>query len=133
MTSDAARSGRENPPDPDQGNRGEGNSGGGGPDQGNPDERDADGGRAEPPDPGSDPAKSDLASRSYRFLAAGSILLGLLIALADLASAWVIVALPLTVAVMVAYDDTIKKMLGAGEARIRCTDDERPLSGAPPD
>ncbi|SBW22246.1 hypothetical protein [Protofrankia symbiont of Coriaria ruscifolia] len=139
MTSDVSRSDRKNPSDPgeagpDQDNRdrsdpGRGDSGGG-----DPGRSDLDRENAGPPnpDPQSDSANCDLVGRWYGFLGAGSILLGLLIALADLASAWVIVALPLAVIVMAAYGEIIKKMLGSDEARIRCAEDERPVSEAPP-
>ncbi|WP_239330489.1 hypothetical protein [Frankia sp. CiP3] len=47
------------------------------------------------------------------FLGAGSVIIGIVIALTDLASAWVIVALPLAAAGMAAYDNMIKIMLQA--------------------
>ncbi len=51
--------------------------------------------------------------RSRGFLGAGSVIIGIIIALTDLASAWVIVALPLVAAGMAAYDNMIKIMLQA--------------------
>lgn len=44
-------------------------------------------------------------------LAEGSVVLALLIALADLASAWVLLALPLTVATVVVYHDLLEGLL----------------------
>ena len=44
-------------------------------------------------------------------LAEGSLVLGLLLAFAEVASAWVIVVLPLTVAVMVKFHDLLQGAL----------------------
>ncbi|WP_157180431.1 hypothetical protein [Protofrankia coriariae] len=89
-------------------------------------------------EPASSSVTSDPVGRPHRFLStsrtlAGSSLLGVLIALADLASAWVIVVLPLTAAVMAAYNDAIKKMLAADDTRSRPAENEPPASGTPPD
>lgn len=54
-----------------------------------------------------------LAPRGWQraLLAEGSVVLALLIALADLASAWVLVVLPLTVATVVVYHDLLEGAL----------------------
>ncbi|AEH09068.1 MULTISPECIES: hypothetical protein [Protofrankia] len=89
-------------------------------------------------EPASSSVTSDPVGRPHRFLStgrtlAGSSLLGVLIALADLASAWVIVVLPLTAAVMAAYNEAIKKMLAADDTRSRLAENEPSASRTPPD
>ncbi|WP_445548311.1 MULTISPECIES: hypothetical protein [unclassified Frankia] len=122
--------GRDGPYQDDPGQRGPG--------------RDAAGHQAGPergstptPGPGSPSATSGAVGQADGFFStgrilAGSVLLGVLIALADLASAWVIVALPLTAITMVAYNNAIKKMLAVDDARIRPAENEPPTPETSP-
>ncbi|MGF7233817.1 MAG: hypothetical protein ACQSGP_02485, partial [Frankia sp.] len=66
-------------------------------------------------------------------VAEGSLVLALFLALADLASAWVIVVLPIAVALMVKYNDVIAGLLVApgspdhDDRQAERTDPDRPV------